>query len=64
MTNPRRDSLPEGDIVVDENFFICAVCKIALLGIPKVCPNVIRYVTSLNVDYFFHDWILTDSKLS
>ena len=40
--------------MVDENFFISAVCKIALLGIPKVCPNVIRYVASLNVDYFFH----------
>jgi hypothetical protein len=54
VTNPRRDTLPKGDIVVDENVFIAAIGKIALLGIPEVCPNVIRHVASLNVDYFFH----------
>ena len=54
VTNPRRHTLPKGDIVVDENVLIAAICKIALLGIPEVCSNVIRHVASLNVDYFFH----------
>jgi len=49
MTNPRRDTLSKGDIVVDENFFVSTVNKVALLGIPKVRPNVIRYVASLYV---------------
>ena len=64
MTNPRRDTLPKGDIVVDENVFIAAKCKIALLGIPEVCPNVIRHVAGLNVDYFFHGLVLTDASFS
>ena len=50
--------------MVDENFFISAVCKIALLRIPKVCPNVIRHVAGLNVDYFFHSWLLIDANFS
>ncbi len=40
--------------MVDKNFFVSAVCEIALLGIPKVCPDVIGYVAGLYVDYLFH----------
>lgn len=58
MANHRRDALPKGDIVVDENFFVSTVSEVALLGIPEVCPNVIGYVASLYVYYLFHDWIL------
>jgi len=43
--------------VVDDNFFVSTVVKVALLGIPKVCPNVIGYVASLYVYNLFHDWL-------
>jgi hypothetical protein len=55
VTNPGGDTLPKGDIVVDENFFVSTVNKVALLGIPEVCPNVIRYIASLYVYDLFHD---------
>ncbi len=55
MTNPRGDTLPKGDVVIEENFLVSAVSKVALLGIPKVCPDVIGYVASLYVYYLFHD---------
>jgi hypothetical protein len=58
MTNPRGDTLPEGNVVVDENFFVSTVIKVTLLGIPEVCPNVIGCVASLYVYYLFHDWPL------
>jgi hypothetical protein len=58
MTNPWGDSLPKGNVVVDENFLVSTVIKVALLGIPEVCPNVIGCVASLNVYYLFHDWPL------
>jgi hypothetical protein len=57
MTNPRGDTLPKRDVVVDENFFVSTVIKVALLGIPKVCPNVIGYIASLYVDNLFHGWL-------
>ena len=56
MTNPRGYTFPEGDIMINEDFFVLTVCKVALLSIPKVCPDVIGYVASLYVYYFFHDW--------
>jgi len=43
--------------VLDEDFLVRAVCKVALLGIPKVCPNVVGYVASLYVYYLFHRWV-------
>lgn len=55
MTNPRGDTLPKGNVVVDENFLVSTVIKVALLGIPEVCPNVIGCVASLNIYYLFHD---------
>ena len=58
MTNPRGDTLPEGDVVVDENFFVSAVSEVALLGIPEMCPNVIGYIACLYVYYLFHDWLM------
>jgi hypothetical protein len=58
MTNPRGDTLPKGNVVVDENFFVSTVIKVALLGIPEVRPNVIGSVASLYVYYLFHDWPL------
>ena len=58
MTNPRGDTLPKGNVVVNENFFVSTVIKVALLGIPEVCPNVIGCVASLYVYYLFHDWPL------
>ena len=56
MTNPRGDTFPKGNVVVDENFFVSGVIKIALLGIPEVCSNVIGCVASLYVYYLFHVW--------
>ena len=56
MTNPRGNTLPKGDIVVYDNFFIFTVDKVALLGIPEVRPNVIGHVASLYVDNLFHDF--------
>lgn len=41
--------------MVNEKFFVLAVCKVALLCIPKVCSDVIGYVASLYVYHFFHD---------
>lgn len=58
MTNPGGDTLPKGDIVVDENFFVSTVNEVALLGIPEVCPNVIRYIASLYVYDLFHDGVI------
>jgi hypothetical protein len=58
MTNPRGDTLPEGDVVIEENFFVSVVSKVTLLGIPKVRPDVIGYVASLYVYYLFHDCLL------
>jgi hypothetical protein len=58
MANPRRDALPKGDIMVNENFFVSTVSEVALLGIPEVCANVIGYVASLYVYYLFHDWVM------
>lgn len=43
--------------MVYENLFVSAVCKIALLSIPKVSPDVIGYVAGLYVDYLFHGWL-------
>jgi hypothetical protein len=43
--------------MVYENFFVSAVCEIALLSIPKVSPDVIGYVAGLHVDYLFHGWL-------
>jgi hypothetical protein len=57
MTNPRGDSLPKGDVVVDENFFVSTICEMALLSIPEVCPDVVGYVASLYVDYLIHGWL-------
>jgi hypothetical protein len=57
MTNPRGDSLPKGDVVVDENFFVSTICEIALLSIPEVCPDIVGYVAGLYVDYLFHSWL-------
>ena len=58
MTNPGGDTLPKGDIVADENFFVSTVNEVALLGIPEVCANVIGYIASLYVYYLFHDWLM------
>ena len=55
MTNPRGDTLPKGNVVVNENFFVPTIIKVALLGIPEMCPNVIGCVASLYVYYLFHD---------
>jgi hypothetical protein len=55
MTNPRGDTLPKGNVVVNENFIVSAIIKVALLGIPEMCPNVIGCVASLYVYYLFHD---------
>jgi hypothetical protein len=56
MTNPRGDALPKRNVVVNENFFVSTVIKVALLDIPEVCPNVIGCVAGLYVYYLFHDF--------
>ena len=58
MTNPRGETFPKRNVVVDENLFVSTVVKVVLLRIPEVCPNVIGCVASLYVYYLFHDWPL------
>jgi hypothetical protein len=64
MTNRRGDTFPKRNVVVDENFFVPTVIKVALLGIPEVCPDVIGCVASLYVYYLFHDWPLRQPRFA